>query len=208
MFQQSVQRNYTTGFPGDVVRDGPQRAKPARIASANNGLSQNVISRAFGFNSDQSLPVVNGVVTQTLGAFDYDVVVGGKNFYGVLGHPKHYTLRGTQTGGTLAASITLPQYTEGEFFDMVTGMVAEIFNAGTTAQTVNWGDKLAYVPSDIATGDNPNNLPYGALVAYSGDTVPTGLVAIAGSKVVNPTALIASSPTVQASTYTIIQLTQ
>ncbi|WLW40818.1 hypothetical protein GNAINCEL_00036 [Serratia phage KKP 3709] len=31
MFQQTVKRNFTTGFPGDIVRDGPRRAKPGRI---------------------------------------------------------------------------------------------------------------------------------------------------------------------------------
>lgn len=209
MFQQTVGRNFTTGFPGDIVRDGPQRAKPARIVSDNTGLSQNVISRAFGFKSDQSLPVVNGVTTQTLGAFNYEVGVGGANFYGVLGHPKHYVLKGTAAGGPLAATITLPRYTEGEFFDMVTGMVVELFNHTTGTVNVAFGWELFYV-LDTADGTaNPNNIPFGGIIALApGSATPTGFGKIPNGRVINPVSLAASSPTAQVSTYTIVQLTQ
>lgn len=204
-FQQTVGRQFTTGFPGDIVRDGPQRGKPGRIVSANTGANVNAISRVFGFNSDQSM-MGNGQ-TQTLGAQDFEVTLGGTNYYGILGNSKRYALYGTAAGGPLGATMVLPQYSEGEFYDMVTGMVVELFNAGTTAQTVNYGDLLAYVPVGISGANNPNNLPLGAIVAYSG-ALPTGLVAIPGGIVVNPMTIALSSPTVQSSAYTIVQLTR
>lgn len=215
-FQQYVRRNYTTGFPGDIVRDGPQRAKPGRIVSANNGANTNTISRVFGFNADMSLsghtdtrPVPPGTgALPTLGAQNFEVALGGTNFYGILGHTKHYALYGN-VSGPLGASIVLPQYSEGEFFDMVTGLVVEIFNPTAGTQTVNYGDELYYVTSATTAEDNPNAIPVGALVAFApGATVPDSFGAVPGGIVIDPTALAASSPTVQASTYTIVQLTR
>ncbi|MFL9598568.1 phage minor capsid protein, partial [Aeromonas veronii] len=31
MFQKQVYRQYTPGFPGDLIEDGPKRARPGRI---------------------------------------------------------------------------------------------------------------------------------------------------------------------------------
>ncbi|QDH49615.1 hypothetical protein KYLE_34 [Pantoea phage Kyle] len=207
MFQQKVNRNYPTGFPGDIVRDGPKRAKPGRIGSANDVANGNTnrISRVFGYASDQSYSGQNGQV-KTLGAFNTEVTLGGANFYGVLGHPKHYVLYGGQDGA-LSATYDLPQYFEGEFFDMVTGLVAEIFNFGTTAQSIQYGAQLYYVPVGLAA--NPNKIPLGALVAVNpGDTAPEGLLPIPNSMVTNPVDLAASSATAAVNTWTIIQLTQ
>lgn len=207
MFQNTINRQFTTGFPGDIVRDGPKRAKPGRIGNANDFVNGNTnrISRVFGYSSDQSY-AGQGAPTKTLGAFNTEVVLGGANFYGVLGHPKHYVLYGGQDGA-LSAAYELPQYFEGEFFDMVTGMVAEVFNFGTTAQSITYGAKLYYVPTGIAA--NANKIPLGALVAVNkGDTAPEGLIEIPNSMVTNPIDLAASSATAAVNGWTIIQLTQ
>lgn len=206
MFQRTVNRNYPTGFPGDIVRDGPKRAKPARIGNANGANGTNRISRVFGFSSDQSY-VGQGGQTKVLGAFNYEVTLGGANFYGVLGHPKHYVLYGGQDGA-LSASYDLPQYFEGEFFDMVTGMVAEIFNAGTDPVSIPYGSKLAYATTATTSTQNPNGVPLGGLVAYTGESAPAGFTAIPNSMVTNPVDLAGSSPTALVNTWTIIQLTQ
>ena len=55
MFQKQVYRQYTPGFPGDLIEDGPKRARPGRIMAlasvtpAATAKGPNRISRAFGY---------------------------------------------------------------------------------------------------------------------------------------------------------------
>jgi hypothetical protein len=205
MFQTKVYRNYTTGFPGEIVRDGPTRAKPARIDSATTGVdpgfSTNRISRAFGYSAD------NSVSGQTMGALSQTVIVGGPKFFGVLIHPKHYVLNGGP-GGSLSPSLDLPQGYEGEFCDMGI-IVAELFNESAASKTTNYGDGVAYVPSNVTVGNNAQALPFGALFSVpAGAAAPTGMVLIPNARVVNVETLAASAAGALISAYTIIQLTQ
>lgn len=191
MFQKTINRNFSTGFPGDVVRDGPRRAKPARITSptadTDPGLSTNRISRAFGYSGEQ------GALGSTFAADVPEVAVGGPVFFGVLGNTKHYALMG-DAAGSLDASMDLPQYANAEFFDMCTGLVIQLFNETTGAKTINYGDGLAYVPNNISTANNPLALPYGAIVSYpAGGAVPTGFVAIPNARITTPQTLAASA---------------
>lgn len=205
-FQSKVNRNYTTGYPGEIVRDGPVRAKPGRIASlsvgTDPGASTNRVSRAFGWSADTP---TTGI---TLAAMSPQVVVGGTPFYGIMGHPKHYVLQGTTAGGTLAPTLDLPLGYEAEFFDMVI-MVAELFNETTAAKTMNYGDGVAYVPATITAGNNPEALPYGALVSFPAGGAPAaGMIAIPNARVINPESLAASAVGALVSAYTFIQLTE
>jgi len=207
MFQSTVRRQYTTGFPGDIVRDGPLRAKPARIMSASvgadAGASTNRVSRAFGYSGD--MPIEG----QTLAALEAQVVVGGPNFFGILFHPKHYALLGTVAGGTLAGSLDLPQGSEGEFADMCTGVVSEFFNETTAAKTMTYGDGIAYVPVGISGANNPLALPLGALVSVPrGGNAPAGMVLIPNARVINTVALTASAAGALVAGWSIAQLTQ
>lgn len=207
MFQNSVKRNYTTGFPGDIVRDGPMRAKPARISSAtlgaDPGASTNRISRAYGYNTDVPL------TGSTFAASEALVNVGGAKFFGLLGNRYRYANEGTQDGGTLAATLDLPQNALGEFFDMVTGMVTEFFNETTGSKTMTYGDQIAYVPNTISAGNNPLALPYGALISVpAGSAAPTGMVLIPNARVINTSSLGASALGALVSGYSISQLTQ
>ncbi|QOV06230.1 hypothetical protein CPT_Maja_010 [Burkholderia phage Maja] len=207
MFQQKVYRSYTSGFAGEISRDGPLRAKPGRIVSETIGTdpaaSTNRISRVFGWAGEQ------GVQGQTLSANCPEVIVGGSNFYGVLFHPKHYVLNGTVAGGSLAASYDLPKGYEGEFADMAM-LHAELFNETTAAKDINYGDLLAYVSDKTTAAQNPQKLPLGAIVSYApGAQVPDGFTPIPNGRVINPIkALAASGPTAVVSTVTQIQLTQ
>lgn len=204
MFQTSVKRNYTTGFPGEVIKDGPFRAKVARIASLTIGTdpaaSTNRVSRVFGYSADT--PTTGTTVAMD----DKLVAVGAPVLFGVLINPKRYALFGTTTGGSLAPALDLPQGAEGEFADMGI-IVAELFNEQAATKTINFGDSLAYVPNNITTGNNPQALPYGAIVSYSG-ALPTGLVAIPNGRVMNGLSLSASAAGAVVSGYTVIQLTQ
>lgn len=208
MFQKTVNRNYTTCFPGDIVRDGPYRAKPGRIVSPNvgtdPGLSTNHISRAFGYVDENA----EGNTGTTFAADAYDVTVGGANFFGILGHPKHYALYG-DANGALDPSMDLPQFSNAEFFDMVTGMVVELFNEQAAAKTVTYGDQLAYAPSTITGAQNPNKLPYGALISVPANSAaPAGFELIPNAKIVTSLNMAASSTTNLVLTYVIVQLTQ
>jgi hypothetical protein len=206
MFQTSVHRNYTTGFPGEIVRDGPVRAKAARIASLTTGTdpgaSTNRVSRAFGYTNEV------GPEGTTYGAQTATVSVGAVPFFGILIHPKHHVLQGTQAGGTLAPSLDLPQGYEGEFADMAI-IVAELFNEQSAAKTSNYGDGVAYVPAAVPPADNVLALPYGALFSVpAGSAAPTGMVLIPNARVINAESLAASAAGALISAYTIIQLAQ
>lgn len=205
--QTQVNRAYTTGFAGQIVRGGPMRGKVARIASAtlgtDPGASTNRLSRAFGYNTDLSIP--GGT---TVAADDETVIVGGAEFYGILGNKDRYALYGS-SGNSLAASVDLPQGAEGEFYDMCTGLVVELFNETTGAQTVNYGDQLCYVPSNVSTANNPQALPYGALFSIAaGAAVPTGMVLIPNARIMTPRSLAASAVGALVSQLAIVQLTQ
>lgn len=214
MFQTQVNRNYTTGFPGEIVRDGPHRGKVARIYSAtvgvDPGVSTNRISRAFGYTGDMGpLGEVGNSMYSVYPVDESQVEVGAPVFFGILGNPKRYALLGTVNGGPLAPSLDLPMGYEGEFYDMTTGMIAELFNESTGAKTTNFGDQLAFVPNNITALNNPNALPYGALLSVpAGAAVPTGMIIIPNARVINTTTLTASEPGALVSGYTLIQLTQ
>ncbi|USN16336.1 hypothetical protein PLUTO_00200 [Luteibacter phage vB_LflM-Pluto] len=215
-FQSKVNRQYTTGFPGELWKDGPTRAKPGRIASASVGAdpaaSTNRISRAFGFTADvpasgsQSNPNY-----ATRAAIEGSVSVGGPVFYGILGHPKHYALFGS-VAGSLSPSMDLPQGSEAEFFDMATGLIVELFNETTAVKAVAFGDQLAYAANTITALENPQVLPYGALISVpAGDAAPDGFVLIPNARIVNPISLAASTAGGGAGLiagYTVVQLTQ
>lgn len=197
--QKVVNRNYTAAFPGQITFDGPKRAKPARITSA----SGNTIGLAFGVSGE----VASTGTTQAV--MEMKAAVGGTTFLGILGHPQHYALNGTASGGPLAASNDLPQYSEGEFFDMVTGMCIPLYNETAGSKTSAYGDPLAYVTTATTGGQNPNSLPVGAVVSYpAGGSVPAGFTAIPNSKVRNPITVAASAPGLPVAGLTNIQLTQ
>lgn len=199
-FQTLVNRQFAGGFPGEIAYDGPLRAKPARIAS----VSGNRIARVFGFNADIGDLEVGASITKA--AMASDVVVGGANFFGILGHPKHYTLYGGAQSA-LSPSLELPQYSEGEFFDMVTGMYVEVYNFTTGAITTNYGDQLAYVPVGISEANNPVDVPIGAIFRVAaGAAAPTGTILIPNAKIINPVAIAASADNAPVSALTIIQL--
>nr|DAP64225.1 MAG TPA: hypothetical protein [Caudoviricetes sp.] len=206
MFQQKVNRSYTSGFAGEISRDGPLRGKVARIVSETIGTdpakSTNRVSRVFGYKGEQ------GLQGQTLSARVPEVVVGGASFFGVLFHPKHSVLNGTVSGGPLAASYDLPKGYEAEFADMAF-LHAEIFNETTAAKDVNYGDTLAYVSTATTAAQNPLALPLGAIVSVpAGAQVPDGFSVLPNSKVINPIkGLAASAAGAVISTVTEIQMT-
>lgn len=205
-FQKTVNRAYTTGFAGEIVRDGPTRARVARIVAPTSpvGAVHNRFSRAFGYAGD--LSVVGSGNSETLAADCPTVEVGGANFFGLLIHPKHHVLAGFG-GNALAPTYELPMGTEAEFASMATGLVVEIANQDTTAKDVNVGWSLAYVSSTTTPAENPQGLELGSLIAYTG-AVPAGFTPIPNSRVMNPVSIAPSAAGAVVSAVTWVSLTQ
>lgn len=205
MFQTRVGFNFTTGFVGEIVLDGPLRSKTGRIRSIAPIAGRdtaNVVGRAYGYVGD--VPLAGGKINAAMVPI---VSVGGKNFAGLLINPKHYALQGTQAGGSLAPSLALPDGNEGEFADMVI-VNAELINHTTGALTVAAGDHVAYVPSDVTDGNDALKLPIGALITYpKGTAMPTGYVEMPTAQVLNGVSIGASAAGALVSAVTIIQLT-
>lgn len=206
MFQSTVNRNYTTGAAGKVVRDGPIRAKPGRISSATVGAdpaaSTNRISRAFGYTGESA------ATGTTYSAEVPTVGVGAPAFYGVLFQPEDYVLYGTTSGGPLAASYDLPQGTLGQFADMAI-LIAELFNETTATKNMSYDDQVAFCPNNISGANNLQYVPYGGLISVpAGSAAPTGFILIPNARIVNAASIAASAAGAPVSGLTIIQLTQ
>lgn len=98
-FQSSVSVDQGFGVVGEVAFDGPTRAQPYIIVSAD--AANNVVGRAFTSS--------NGTVA---------AAGGTAVFAGILVHPKHYASYGTAAGGPLAPTLTLANNSPGEFLTM------------------------------------------------------------------------------------------
>lgn len=207
-FQKTVNRNFTTGFPGEIVRDGPTRAKAVRISALSAGLKANarfngnIIGRVYGYTGE--VPATG----QTLAALVPTVALGGPVYAGLLINPKHYALQGNAVDGPLGASLAVPDGIEGEVADMVIA-VAQVFNIALTAATIDPSFALGYIPNTVVDATETTGIPFGALVAAATPTALTalGAVVIQGAKILNTISLAGSAPGAPVAGLTIVQLT-
>lgn len=101
-FQSTVNINQGFGVVGEIAFDGPTRAQPGVTKAGTATAADIVIGRAF-----------------TIDAADGQFQPGGTGvFGGILANPKTYASIGTQAGGPLAPTLTLPAGTVGEFVTM------------------------------------------------------------------------------------------
>jgi len=141
-FQKSVYRQYVQGFVGEIAADGPVRVKPGTLTAPALSTNVNRIGRAFGWSTD--LPAMGGTppvnsVTPAVGAA---VIVGGANYYGILGIPKSYALFGG-SNGPLSPTVDLPAGLGAELLDM--GIVTlSVANGNDTTQDVVYSAQLYY----------------------------------------------------------------
>lgn len=98
-FQSTVSLNQGFGVVGELVFDGPVRAEPFILNSAD--AAYNVVGRAFTVTS-QGVAAAGGT-----GAFA-----------GIMVNPKHYASYGTTAGGTLAPTLTLANNATAEMLRM------------------------------------------------------------------------------------------
>lgn len=204
--QHTVNRNYATGLIGEILRDGPIRANPARIT--NPTQTPNRVGRAFTY-------VTEGAQTGTTFAMmDQRVTPGGTGqFFGILGIPKHYVLYGTDnpTAGEMAGPLSpvhdLPNGSEGEFINMGI-MYLKVRNGADAAGPIPYKAKVYYcIAAEAATaGFGATNIDdLGALYVFPAGTPPaTQFAEVPRAFVTN--ALPSLAPAAGADT--IVQLTE
>src|SRR4051794_32918030 len=126
MFQQSVAAVMSAGVVGEPFKGSVWRCQPCVIYTVGT-TNPNEVGRAF---------------TQTLGVDQHcgvgGVIAEGVPFYGILCNPKEYVNLGTVAGGTLAPSLSLPQYAKGSFCKNTNGMFVPFQGAGNVGDFVDF----------------------------------------------------------------------
>jgi len=92
-FQSTVRFDQAFGVPGETLLDGPYRAEPGVIRSADPTM--NVFGR--GFSMDSALP----------GVWRAGDPLTNAERYGVMTGPKQAVTAGTAAGGALAPTLTV-----------------------------------------------------------------------------------------------------
>lgn len=128
-FQSTVRQDQTTGIVGEVLFDGPTRAKPINVNSS--GATPNTIGKAFTYITGQDEEAAAGSA-------------GGGAFAGILVNPKVYASQGTPAG-SLEPTLDLPDNTNAELLTMGS-IVVNLTIVGTGAI----GEGIFYVD---ATGE-------------------------------------------------------
>jgi hypothetical protein len=124
MYQESIKIDQAFGVPGQIFTDGPHRAEVFTLISALAAYNK-VGATAFTVSSQAIAAAGN--------------VGGNRVFAGVLVNPQSYVLYGTQGGGPLSPSLTLPNNSRGELMTMGT-FIAQLANT----VTANIGDLVIF----------------------------------------------------------------
>ena len=155
-FQSNVRQFMTSGVVGEVVLDGAVRSRGVILNSTNE--ANNVVGRALTYSNANA----DGV----------RVEAGGTGvFAGILTHSKQYAALGTQTGGALAPTLTIPNNSQVEATYFATGIFVEL--TCTQNQAISIGDKVAF------------NQTNGGLIAFpANQNAPAGHTEIVGARVI------------------------
>ena len=155
-FQSNVRQFMTSGVVGEVILDGAIRSRGVILNSANE--ANNVVGRALTYSNANA----DGV----------RVEAGGTGvFAGILTHSKQYAALGTQAGGALAPTLTIPNNSQVEATYFATGVYVEL--SCNQSQAINIGDKVAF------------NQTNGVLIAFpANQNAPVGHTEIVGARVI------------------------
>lgn len=132
MFQSTVVGPMAFGVVGEFYKGAPWRAKPG-IIDSTGVTNANEVGRAFtqvAGNTNDDHCTVGGAPAE------------GAQFFGILANPKEYALYGV-TNNSLGPTLSLPQYSKGDFVYNTTGLIVPFQGAG------NVGD---FVDFDTTTG--------------------------------------------------------
>lgn len=167
MFPSTVNSDIAAGVVGELAFEGPLNGTPGVLNSGD--ATNNVIGRAFTYVSASAAPI---------GLHAKAVQAGGTTpFCGILANPKAYANRGTTAGGTLAASMVLPNGEIGEFVQHTPGIFVNF------AVAANVGDQVVYanatgILAPLAPGaavPGGSTLIPGAVVVREPTTAPGGV---------------------------------
>ena len=155
-FQSNVRQFMTSGVVGEVVLDGAVRSRGVILNSTNE--ANNVVGRALTYSNANA----DGV----------RVEAGGTGvFAGILTHSKQYAALGTQAGGALAPTLTIPNNSQVEATYFATGVYVEL--TCNQNQVISIGDKVAF------------NQTNGVLIAFpANQNAPAGHTEIVGARVI------------------------
>jgi hypothetical protein len=135
MFQDTVRKVQTTGIIGEIIFDGPHRARPANLVSG--GVIPNTVGKAFTWDSANDHEAGAGSI-------------GAGDFAGILINPKHYALYGT-AAGTLQPSLDLPENTNAELMSMGTIIVnLAAITTGKIGEGIFYEDTTGILSSGVA----------------------------------------------------------
>ena len=140
-FQSTIALAQGFGLVGEIILDGPTRAKPGVL----KGTAANIVVGRF-FTRDAS---------------DGQYQPGGTGQDGgILSNPKALQSVGTSAGGPLAPTLTVPAGTVGELLEMG-GVVVALGNACTP------GDLVQYKQSDGTLKALPPKATYSGVIAVT-----------------------------------------
>ena len=155
-FQSNVRQFMTSGVVGEVVLDGAVRSRGVILNSTNE--ANNVVGRALTYSNANA----DGVRVEAGGA---------GVFAGILTHSKQYAALGTQAGGALAPTLTIPNNSQVEATYFATGVYVEL--TCNQNQVISIGDKVAF------------NQTNGVLIAFpANQNAPVGHTEITGARVI------------------------
>ena len=161
--QSSVALNIGFGVVGELFLEGPLRAQPARLNSAD--ATQNVVGRVFTVVADAT-----GSYNTSADPAALQVGAGGTTVIaGILANPKNYPLLGTSAGGTLAPSLVLPNNTMVELVQESAGLIVALPAAAALGDWVWYaqatGALQTTAPGAAAPGGT-TRLPNGRVTRY------------------------------------------
>lgn len=161
-FPTTVRADIAVGFVGDLAFEGPLKAEPAVLDSAD--AADNVIGRAF-----------TGTGT------DGEARAGGTGYFvGILANKAEYTTAGTAAGGALAPTTTLRNGEVGDFVRQCAGIFVTLADAFAPGYYVIYNATtgvLNSIPQGTAVPGGWALVPGGSVVRYS--SASGGLAVIA-----------------------------
>lgn len=174
-FQSSVVGQLGFGVVGELAVEGPLVAQPARIVSGD--AANNVVGRACSVTSGATGSwTANGDAVNPAAMV---VAAGGTNpFAGILANPKVYPGNGTLAGGTLAPTLTLPNYSLVELILEHPGVIVALGAASNVGDSVYYTNATGVLTTTAPGAAAPANStgPIGRVERY--DATGSGLAVI------------------------------
>lgn len=162
-FQTTVANNIGFGVVGELFLNGPLRAQPAILNSAD--AAYNVMGRAFTTYDDATASFDTGADPQPL-----EARAGGTGvFAGILANPKVYANIGTSAGGALASNNVLPNGTMVELVQECAGIIITLAAACAIGDWVWYNTTTGILQTTAPGASAPANtarVPNGRITRY------------------------------------------